>query len=132
MISLHELQSGDTVITRYGDVEKKGKILQVDREDKKVLVLTDENEFWYDLDNLYPIYLTGDTLLQLQFHVDAAHSSNADKLYVRGPFSVRLYPEGHKPAISLHYRDETRDLNTPITLNELQNHYHAMTNFHLE
>ncbi|PSL46755.1 hypothetical protein CLV51_103737 [Chitinophaga niastensis] len=133
MISINALKSGDTVITNYAGAEKEGKILQIDHEDKKVLVATsDNNEFWYDLDNLYPIHLSEAELLKLQFHKDEAASSNGSHLYVRGPFSVRLYTEGHKPLLELHYRDETRGLNEPITLNELQNHYYAMTNFHLE
>lgn len=133
MISIHELKSGDTVITNYGGTEKEGKILQVDHEDKKVLVATDENEYWYDLDSLLPVHLTEATLLKLQFHKDETASSPAGgTLYVRGPFSVRMFEEGHKPLLQLHYRDESRNLNAPITLNELQNHYHGMTNFHLE
>ncbi|NLR79921.1 hypothetical protein [Chitinophaga eiseniae] len=133
MISIHELKSGDTVITNFGGTEKEGKILQVDHEDKKVLVATDENEYWYDLDSLLPVHLTEATLLKLQFHKDETASSPAGgTLYVRGPFSVRMFEDGHKPLLQLHYRDESRNLNAPITLNELQNHYHGMTNFHLE
>ena len=135
MINLHHLKSGDTVITNYGGVEKPGKILQVDHEDKKVLVATDDdtNEFWYDLDNLYAVPLDENTLLRLQFHLDEAQSGNGKgKLFVRGPFSVRFLEPGSSPLLQLHYRDETRNLVEPITLNELQNHYHAMTNFHLE
>ncbi|NLR63618.1 hypothetical protein HGH92_04795 [Chitinophaga varians] len=135
MISLHHLKTGDTVITNYGGVEKPGKILQVDHEDKKVLVATDNdtNEFWYDLDNLHSIPLDEATLLRLQFHLDSNQSGNGKgKLYVRGPFSVRIHEPGNQPVLQLHYRDETRNLNAPITLNELQNHYHGMTNFHLE
>ncbi|MFY0254378.1 hypothetical protein ACDQ55_10535 [Chitinophaga sp. 30R24] len=133
MINIHELKSGDTIITNYGGTEKAGKIVQVDHEDKKVLVATDENEYWYDLDSLLPVHLTEAALLNLQFHVDENASSGAGgKLFVRGPFSVRWFQEGHKPLLQLHYRDETRYLNEPITLNELQNHYHQMTNFHLD
>jgi len=132
MINIHELKSGDTVITNYGGEEKEGKILQVDHEDKKVLVATDENEYWYDLDNLLPIHLTEATLLKLQFHKEeAASSASGGSLYVRGPFSVRWFEAGHRPLLQLQYRDEVRSLNEPITLNELQNHYHGMTNFHL-
>ena len=132
MINIHELKSGDTVITNYEGAEKEGKILQVDHEDKKVLVATDENEFWYDLDNLSPVLLTEATLQKLQFHKEEAASPAGGILYVRGPFSVRFFEDGHKPLLQLHYRDESRDLNEPITLNELQNHYVDMTNFHLE
>ncbi|GEP92762.1 hypothetical protein SAMN05660909_04745 [Chitinophaga terrae (ex Kim and Jung 2007)] len=134
MINIHDLKSGDTVITNYGGAEKEGTIVQVDHFEKKVLVATEgDNEYWYDLDNLVPIHLTPETLLKLQFHKDEAGSTKGGgDLYVRGPFSVRFFEPGHEPLLQLHYRDETRSLNAPITLNELQNHYHAMTNFHLE
>ncbi|MBV8255326.1 MAG: hypothetical protein JO154_22185 [Chitinophaga sp.] len=134
MINLHQLKSGDSVITNFGGVEKPGKIIQVDHIEKKVLVATEnDNEFWYDLDSLHPIHLTPETLLKLQFHVDESQSGQGKgTLYVRGPFSVRWFPDGHEPLIVLHYRDESRQLTHHITLNELQNHYHGMTNFHLE
>ena len=132
MINIHELKSGDTVITNYEGTEREGKILQVDHEDKKVLVATDENEFWYDLDNLSPVLLSEAILLKLQFHKEDASSPAGGTLYVRGPFSVRFFEDGHKPLLQLHYRDESRNLDEPVTLNELQNHYHDMTNFHLE
>ncbi|WP_291912544.1 hypothetical protein [Chitinophaga sp. CB10] len=134
MINLHHLKSGDTVITSYGGMEREGTIVQVDHVEKKVLVATEnDNEFWYDLDNLKSIPLTPETLLRLQFHVDESQSGQErGTLYVRGPFSVRWYPDGHDPLLVLHFRDEFRQLKHPITLNELQNHYHGMTNYHLE
>ncbi|HVI49016.1 MAG TPA: hypothetical protein VM802_29390 [Chitinophaga sp.] len=134
MINLHHLKSGDTVLTKYAGVDRTGQVLQVDHEDKKALVLTDDdNEFWFDLDNLYPIHLDEQALLKLQFHKDEAQSGNSrGMLYVRGPFSVRFYGENNDPRLVLNYRDETRALKENITLNELQNHYHQMTNFHLE
>ncbi len=115
-------------------MEREGTIVQVDHVEKKVLVATEnDNEFWYDLDNLKSIPLTPETLLRLQFHVDESQSGQErGTLYVRGPFSVRWYPDGHDPLLVLHFRDEFRQLKHPITLNELQNHYHGMTNYHLE
>ncbi|WP_143305353.1 hypothetical protein [Chitinophaga vietnamensis] len=135
MINLHHVKPGDTVITNYAGVEREGKVLEVLHEDKKILVHTsdDGNDLWYDQDNVYPIHLTEKELLRLQFHVDETQSGNGKgTLYIRGPFSVRWYGEGHDPRLTLHYRDETRVLRESITLNELQNHYHQMTNYSLE
>jgi hypothetical protein len=136
MITLHELQAGDTVLASYDGQTLEGRVTQVDHASKQACVLTNEAEnieFWYDLNNLYPILVDEAQLLKHDFHKDDALSQNGSAVYVRGPFSVKITRiPGEDQHIDLHYRDETRMLKGEITMNELQNHYHDMTNFHLE
>ncbi|KAA2241966.1 hypothetical protein F0L74_19105 [Chitinophaga agrisoli] len=134
MIRLHDVKTGDTVLVQYEGDLLEGKVLEVNPEDKQACVLTHEQqEFWYDFDSLYEIPLDETQLLRLKFQKDEAQSSNGSgALYIRGPFSVRLYQkDGHEMTL-LSYRDEHRDLKGTITVNQLQNHYHGMTNFHLD
>lgn len=132
MINLHDVKAGDTVLVNYEGNTVEGQVLEVNREDKQVCVQTGEQEFWYDLDALFAIPLNEDQLLKLKFRKEGTENGNG-RIYVRGPFSVKLYELGNgQPATRLDYRDEHREIKESITVNQLQNHYHEMTNFHLE
>jgi hypothetical protein len=133
MINLHDVKAGDTVLVEFEGNMIEGHVLEVNREDKQVCVQTGEQEFWYDLDVLYAIPLNEDQLLKLRFKKeDEISSAGNGNVYVRGPFSVKLYEFDGRPATRLDYRDEHRDIRESITVNQLQNHYHEMTNFHLD
>lgn len=134
MIRLQDVKTGDTVLVKYETDLLEGKVLEVNAEDKQVCVLTHEQqEFWYSLEDLYPIPLDETQLLRLKFQKDEAQSSNGSGVvYVRGPFSVRLYKQDGQDITRLDYRDEHREIKGQLTVNQLQNHYHGMTNFHLE
>lgn len=132
MINLHDVKAGDTVLVNYEGNTVQGQVLEVNREDKQVCVQTGEQEFWYDLDALYAIPLNEDQLLKLKFKKEGTENGDG-RIYVRGPFSVKLYELGNgQPATRLDYRDEHREIKESITVNQLQNHYHEMTNFHLD
>jgi len=133
MIHLHDVKAGDTVLVEYEGTTVEGHVLEVNREDKQVCVQTGEQEFWYDLKDLYSIPLNEEQLLRLKFRKDEISAIGNGNVYVRGPFSVKLYElENGHPATRLDYRDEHRDIRESITVNQLQNHYHEMTNFHLD
>lgn len=134
MIRLQDVKTGDTVLVKYEGDLLEGKVLEVNPEDKQVCVLTHEQQdFWYSLDDLYPIPLDEAQLLRLKFQKDEAQSSNGSgAVYVRGPFSVRLYKQDGQDITRLDYRDEHREIKGLLTVNQLQNHYQGMTNFHLE
>lgn len=134
MIRLHDVKTGDTVLVKYEGELLEGKVLEVNPEDKQACVLTHEQQdFWYSLDDLFPIPLDESQLLRLKFQKDEAQSTNGSGVvYVRGPFSVSLYQQEGQDITRLDYRDEHREIKGPLTVNQLQNHYHGMTNFHLE
>lgn len=133
MINLHDVKAGDTVLVEYEGNMVEGHVLEVNREDKQVCLQTGEQEFWYDLKDLFSIPLNEEQLFRLKFKKDDISAIGNGNVYVRGPFSVKLYEleDGHQ-ATRLDYRDEHRDIKHSITVNQLQNHYHEMTNFHLE
>lgn len=134
MIRLHDVKTGDTVLVKYEGDLLEGKVLEVNPEDKQACILTHEQqEFWYSLEDLYAIPLDETQLLRLKFQKDESQSSNGSGVvYVRGPFSVRLYNQEGQDVTRLDYRDEHREIKGQLTVNQLQNHYHGMTNFHLE
>lgn len=134
MIRLHDVKTGDTVLVKYEGDLLEGKVLEVNPEDKQACILTHEQqEFWYSLEDLYAIPLDETQLLRLKFQKDEAQSNNGSGVvYVRGPFSVRLFKQEGQDVTRLDYRDEHREIKGLLTVNQLQNHYHGMTNFHLE
>jgi hypothetical protein len=134
MIRLHDVKTGDTVLVKYEGDLLEGKVLEVNAEDKQACVLTHEQqEFWYSLEDLYAIPLDETQLLRLKFQKDEIQSSNGSGVvYVRGPFTVRLYKQEGQDITRLDYRDEHREIKGQLTVNQLQNHYHGMTNFHLD
>src|ERR1044072_1767193 len=127
MIRLHDVKTGDTVLVKYEGELLEGKVLEVNPEDKQACVLTHEQQdFWYSLEDLFPIPLDETQLLRLKFQKDEAQYSNGSGVvYVRGPFSVRLYKQEGQDVTRLDYRDEHREIKGPLTVNQLQNHYHG-------
>lgn len=120
-------------MVQYEGAQVEGKVLDVNQEDKQICLLTNEQqEFWYSLNDLHAIPLDEAQLLKLKFRKDEELSGNGAQVYSRGPFSVKLYKQDNDDWIRLDYRDEHRDLKGPLTVNVLQNHYHGMTNFHLD
>lgn len=131
MISLHDLKVGDTVIVDNEGSRMEGEVVEVNHEDKQICVATGEQEFWYSLDKLYSIPLDEEQLLKMKFHKETT-TDNGGSTYIRGPFAVKLYYQEGQAMTLLSYRDEYRDIKGELTVNQLQNHYHGMTNFHLE
>ena len=133
MINLHDVKAGDNVVVEYEGRKLEGLVLDVNREDKQVCVQTGEQEFWYDLADVYSIPLNEEQLLRLKFvKDDVVPHPNNKRIYVRGPFSVTIHDHDGREATRLDYRDEHREIKGAITVNQLQNHYHEMTNFHLD
>lgn len=128
MIQLSQCKAGDRVMVKFEEQLQEGTILEVNHDDRQVCVLTNgQQEFWYNLEDLFPITLTEDELVRLKFAKEG--QENGDSTYVRGPFSIKLYGNER---LTLVYRDETRDIQGPITVHQLQNHYESMTKVHLE
>ena len=133
MIKLNEIKTGDIVNARFEDVVNTGEVQQVDHTERKVLVSHGDQEFWYDTDNLSPVPFTLESLDRLGFTAtDDPLIKGNGTAYVKGPFIIQFPRPGDHKAIHLIYRDEHRDVNGDIFLHQLQNHYHSMTNFHLD
>lgn len=133
MIKISEVKNGDIVNARFEDVINTGEVIQVDREERKALVSHGDQEFWYDTEDLSPVLFTIDSLATLGF-IESSDPviKGTGRAFVKGPFILQFPDAANTDHIHLIYRDEHRDLKGPIFLHQLQNHYHSMTNFHLE
>lgn len=132
MIKLNEIKSGDIVNARFEDVVNTGEVEQVDHTERKVLVAHGDQEFWYNIEDISPVPFNLESLGKLGFTeaTDPLIKGNGIA-YVKGPFIIQFPNPNNLKSIHLIYRDEHRDVNGEISLHQLQNHYHSMTNFHL-
>lgn len=130
MIKIQDLRVGDTVVAQYDGVLKQGTVTNLNHDEKQISVVTDEQEFWYDQQDLFPISLGDEQLSKLKFVRNDTVKQGAQ--YERGPFIIRFYVKDGEKHADLQYRDEIRELKGDLNVNTLQNHYAAMTNFHLD
>ncbi|TDX00732.1 hypothetical protein [Dinghuibacter silviterrae] len=133
MIPMHELKAGDIVRAKYDGGSVPGSVVQFDRENNQVCVITnDDQECWYEPDELFPIPVDQKVLENLQFKPDGGPDPDGSITYLRGPFSIKVYDPGTFQHMTLQYRSEQpRKLHEGLALHELQNHYLSMTNVHL-
>ncbi|MCK7556856.1 hypothetical protein MKQ70_18270 [Chitinophaga sedimenti] len=128
MIQISDVRVSDRVLVNFEGQLIEGTVLEVNHEDRQVCVLTHEQqEFWYSVEDLFPITLNEAELVRLKFHQE--DPENGSTIYVRGPFKVEFHGQDK---LALVYRDERREIQGPITVHQLQNHYESMTKVHLE
>jgi hypothetical protein len=128
MIQISDVRVSDRVLVNFEGQLIEGTVLEVNHEDRQACVLTHEQqEFWYSAEDLFPITLNEAELVRLKFHQE--EPSNGSTVFVRGPFTVEFHGQDK---LALVYRDERREIQGPITVHQLQNHYESMTKVHLE
>ena len=142
---MHDLKEGDIVSTNFEGTLTRGSVIQLDREDHKVCVVTnDDQECWYAPQDLFPIDLGKEEMESLGFKaLDSGQAAGTEQAaradgepgaitYVRGPFSVEVHDPSSFKHLTLLYRSEApRVFHHGLKLHELQNHYLDITKVHL-
>ena len=128
MLKLGELKEGDIVRIEDEGVSREGTVVDISREEKQALINNGVQEFWYDLDQIYPVPLDDEQLTRLGFVKEVDGDSVK---YMKGPFRIVIVNNNFSD-IEMWYREDRRHFNTPIGLHHLQNLYHNMTKVHLE
>jgi len=129
MIKFHEIKAGDIILAEYEGQRSEGEVIELNRDDKEICVRTSVQEFWYTTDRLYPIALDEDQLMK--FHFQKQELPDGSVKYMMGPFRILLHQRGNFSAFEMWYREDRRHMTQPISVHELQNHYHDMTKVHL-
>jgi hypothetical protein len=129
MIKFSEIKVGDIVLAEYEGQRLEGEVTELNHEDKEVCVETEVQEFWYTPDQLFPIPLDEEQLMKFRFE----KQENGDQgiKYMRGPFRIYLPQKGNFSNFEMWYREDRRHMAHPVTVHELQNHYHQMTKVEL-
>ena len=128
MLKLGELKEGDIVRIEDEGVSREGTVVDISREEKQALINNGVQEFWFDLDQIYPVPLDDEQLTRLGFVKEVDGDSVK---YMKGPFRIVIVNNNFSD-IEMWYREDRRHFNTPIGVHHLQNLYHNMTKVHLE
>ena len=130
MLKFNELKVGDFVLAEFDGQIKEGEITDIDNLDKKVCVLTeDDQEFWYEPKHLNPIVLDESQLFKLGFQKLA--NDNGSIKYSKGAFRVLIHKADTFSNFEMWYREDRRLIKEPIYLHDFQNKYLEMTKIHL-
>ena len=129
MIKFNEIQVGDYLIADNDGDKKQGEVTNINGDEKQICVDNGAQEFWYELDQLYPIPLDESQLLKLQFHKQ--ENEDGTVKYLKGAFRILLTKKDVFSHFEIWYRDEKRHIMQPISVHNLQNHFYEMTKVHL-
>lgn len=129
MISFNDLQVGDYVIAEYDGKMWEGKVIGLNGDEKQVQVQTEAQDFWYEVQNIYPIPVNDEQLLKLNF-VKEVNDDGSVK-YKKGAFRILIPAKDQFNDIEIWYREDRRSFHHLLMLHELQNHYLQMTKIHL-
>jgi len=130
MIKLTDLKEGDIVKVLHDGVEREGVVQQIGRDDNKACINNGIQEFWYSVDQIIPIPLTEDRLINT-LGFDKMETENGIK-YMKGPFRILVHDPGNFTNLEVWYREDRRHFNHPLYVHELQNHHLNMTKVPLE
>ncbi|MGN7783518.1 hypothetical protein ACTJIJ_03290 [Niabella sp. 22666] len=128
-MKLSELKTGDWILLNDNGVEREGTVLRVSNEDNKVCVDNGIQEFWYELENIKPLPLNEQQLINLGF--EKLETGNGVK-YGKGAFRVHVPSETDFSKVEAWYREDRRFFDHPIYVHQLQNIHLDMTKVQLE
>ena len=130
MIRFQDLKVGDLVMAEFEGQWTTGEVGELNREDKEVCVRADSgSEYWYKPEELRGIPLTDEQLIRLGFEREA--DGEGPVKYKKGAFRILLPQKDDFHEFEMWYREDRRHLKGPISVHQLQNHYHDMTKIHL-
>lgn len=129
MIKFNEIKVGDFLIADNDGDKKQGEVTNLNHNEKQVCVDTGTQEFWYETSQLSAIPLDEEQLMQLKF--SKQENDDGTVKYMKGAFRMLLPHKGDFSHFEIWYRDEKRHVMNPISLHQLQNHFHDMTKVHL-
>lgn len=129
MIKFNEIKVGDFLIADNDGDKKQGEVTNLNHNEKQVCVDTGTQEFWYETAQLTAIPLDEEQLMRLKF--SKQENDDGTVKYMKGAFRMLLPHKGDFSHFEIWYRDERRHVMNPISLHQLQNHFHDMTKVHL-
>ncbi len=128
-MKLNEIKKGDYVIADNDGDKKTGEVVDLRIFNKQVCIDEGINEYWYDIKQISAIPLSETALMGLRFKKIV----NADGTvkFSKGAFRMVIPKEDDFSKMEIWYRDERRHIFHPMTVHELQNHFHEMTKVYL-
>lgn len=132
MIKIQELKQGDFVIAVFEDVERRGTVAEVATDDKMARVITEngKQDFWYDMDHVFPIALSDAEMGRFGF--DREILPDGAIKYKKNAFRLVIPRENDFSEVEIWYREDIRKNPNVHAVHQLQNHFHQMTKIYLE
>jgi hypothetical protein len=130
MIPIHELKVGDYVIAGFEGAKWEGEVKRLNTDEKQICVQTEVQEFWYDEEQLFPIPLSDESLMRLNFTKE--ESPDGSVKYKKGSFRILIRDKNDFSSYKeIWYREDRRDNPDIRYIHLLQNQYLQMTKVHL-
>lgn len=130
MVKIGDLKEGDIIHVIHDGIEREGIVVEASRDQNMALVNNGIQEFWYPVEELIPVPITDDRLINI-LGFEKEETPEGVK-YKKGPFRILVHDPGNYTNMEVWYREDRRHFNHAIYLHELQNHYLSMTKVHLE
>ncbi len=129
MIKFNEIKVGDYVIAEYEGQKWEGQVTHLNGDEKQVCVETDVQEFYFEPEHLYPIPITDESLLALNFTREDL--SDGSVKYKKGSFRILIPGKDDFSSLEMWYREDRRHHPDVHYIHQLQNNYLQMTKIHL-
>jgi hypothetical protein len=129
MIKFNDIKIGDYLLAEYEGKMWEGEVVNLNGDEKQVCVATDVQEFWFETDHLFPIELSEDALLKLNFQKHA--NDDGSVKYMKGSFRIVTPVAGDFSHMEMWYREDKRHNPDVHFIHQLQNQYMDMTKIHL-
>ena len=126
MIKFNEVKIGDLVQVDYKGKTWEGEVSGLNGDEKQICVTTEVQDFWYDLEDVYPLPLNDERLLNLNFHKQENEQTGEIK-YSKDAFRLVIPAESDFTNIEMWYREDRRYHPDVHYIHQLQNHYLQMT-----
>ena len=129
MIKFNDIKIGDYLLAEYEGKMWEGEVVNLNGDEKQVCVATEVQEFWFETDHLFPIELSEDALLKLNFKKHA--NDDGSIKYMKGSFRIVTPVAGDFSHMEMWYREDKRHNPDVHFIHQLQNQYMDMTKIHL-
>ena len=128
MIKFSDLKVGDYVMVDFEGKMWNGEVTGLNRDEKQVCVETEVQEFWYEPEHVYPIPISDEQLMLLNFTKEEMEEGSVK--YKKGAFRLVIPEKDNFSRTEIWYREDIRHPQMHY-IHELQNNYMQMTKVHL-
>jgi hypothetical protein len=103
---------------------REGAVVNVSHEENQALVDNGVQEFWYSLEEMFPVPLNEEQLIKFGFSKEEIDGSVK---YKKDSFRLVTPKNGDFSNIEMWWREDRRHFSFPIAVHELQNLHMDMT-----
>jgi len=129
MIKFSDIKIGDYLMGEFDGKMWEGEVVRLNGDDKQVCVETAVQEFWFTPEQLHPIPLNHEALMNLSFEKETMPDGSIK--YKKASFRMVIPAEGDFSHIDIWYREDRRHNPDIHYVHQLQNAHLQMTKIHL-